>query len=142
MLNVVAATGLDTEVRVLPATRAIVSWNTQEVVDTLELTIDTADGRRSRPLPYVAFEDGRRASLDGFDDVAKIETDIVHAPGQIAAIVIHAHRPPARVAVSVPRRPGTRVPKIVPRSTAGRRRFRNAPTDRSRTAGARRRCIR
>ena len=62
MLNVVAATGLDTEVRVLPATRAIVSWNTQEVVDTLELTIDTADGRRSRPLPYVAFEDGRRTS--------------------------------------------------------------------------------
>ena len=118
MLNVVAATGLDTEVRVLPATRAIVSWNTQEVVDTLELTIDTADGRRSRPLPYVAFEDGRRASLDGFDDVAKIETDIVHAPGQIPAIVIHAHRPPARAAVSTP--PGEAARSAAPARAACR----------------------
>lgn len=102
MLNVVAVTGLVTELRVLPATRAIVSWNTQEVVDTLELTVDTADGRRSRPLPYVAFEDGRRASLDGFDDIVAIETDIVRAPTKIVAVEVRSHRPLARVAASTP----------------------------------------
>jgi hypothetical protein len=102
MLNVVAVTGLVTDVRVLPATRAIVSWNTQAAIDTLELTVDTADGRRSRPLPYVSFEDGRRASLDGFDDVATIETDIVRAPAEIVALVIRSHRPLTRVAASTP----------------------------------------
>ena len=102
MLNVAAATGLVTELRVLPATHAIVSWNTAEPVDTLELTVHARDGRRSRPLPYVAFEDGRRASLDGFDDVAAIETDVVRAPGEIVAVAVRSHRPLARVAASTP----------------------------------------
>jgi hypothetical protein len=108
MLNIVAAGGLETDVRVLPAPRAIVSWNTQAVVDTLEITVDTTAGRRSRPLPYVSFEDGRRASLDGFDDVAKIETDVVHAPDGIAAIGVRSHQPLARVAVSTPPSEGPR----------------------------------
>ena len=111
MLNVAAATGLVTDLRVLPATRAIVSWNTQEGIDTLELTVHTADGRRSHPLPYVAFEDGRRASLDGFDDVATIETDIVRAPGEIVGLEVRSNRPLVRVAASTP-------PVDPPRSTA------------------------
>jgi hypothetical protein len=102
MLNVVAGTGLVTEVRVVPAPRAIVSWNTQAVVDALELTIDTADGRRSHALPYVAFEDGRRASLDGFDDVARIDTDVVSAASGIAAVQVRSHQPLVRVAASTP----------------------------------------
>ncbi len=101
MLNVVSATGLVTEVRVLPAAQAIVSWNTVEAVDTLELTVDTADGRRSRPLPYVVFEDGARSSLDGFDNVARIKTDIVQA-AEIVALGVRSHRPLARVAASTP----------------------------------------
>jgi hypothetical protein len=60
MLNLVAATGCLTELRVLPSTTAIVSWNTTAPVDTIELTVDTANGLRSRPLPYVVFEGGRR----------------------------------------------------------------------------------
>lgn len=102
MLNLVAATGLVTDLRVLPAPRAIVSWNTHEVLDALELTVDTADGRRSRPLPYVAFEDGRRASLDGFDDIANIKTDVVRATSAIVALEVRSHRPLARVAASTP----------------------------------------
>jgi hypothetical protein len=102
MLNLVAATGLVTELRVLPAARAIVSWNTLAGVDTLEVSVDTADGLRSRPLPYVAFEDGRRASLDGFDNVAKINTDVVTASGDIVAITVRSHQPLARVAASTP----------------------------------------
>jgi len=102
MLNLVAATGLVTGLRVVPATRAIVSWNTRAEMDTLEVTVDTADGRRSRPLPYVAFEPGRRASLDGFDDVAGIEADTVSATGAIAALAIRSHRPLTHVAASTP----------------------------------------
>ena len=101
MLNVVAASGLVTEVHVLPAAQAIVSWNTRAPVDTLELTVDTADGRRSRPQPYVVFEAGARASLDGFDNVASIKTDVVHAP-EIVALGVRSHRPLARVAASTP----------------------------------------
>ncbi len=102
MLNLVAATGLTTALRVLPAPRAIVSWNTLEAVDTLELTVHTADGRSSRPLPYVAFEDGRRASLDGFDDIARIATDVVSATSPIVGLDVGSHRQLTRVAASTP----------------------------------------
>jgi hypothetical protein len=108
MLNLVTATGLRTELRVLPSTKAIVSWNTTAPVDTLELTVDTANGLRSRPLPYVVFEAGRRASLDGFDNVAKIGTDVVNAPGEIVAVLVHSHQPIIRVAASTPPPDGPR----------------------------------
>jgi hypothetical protein len=97
-----AGTGLRTTLQVLPAARAIVSWNTTEAVDTLELTVHARDGRRSRALPYVVFEAGRRASLDGFDDLARIATDVVHANGEIVALEIGSQRPLARVAASTP----------------------------------------
>ncbi len=109
MLDIVAATGLRTELRVLPSATAIVSWNTTAPIDTLELTVDTADGLRSRPLPYVVFEAGRRASLDGFDNVAKIATDVVSAPGEIVAVHVHSHQPLIRVAASTPPPGGTRI---------------------------------
>jgi hypothetical protein len=108
MLNVEAATGLRTELRVLPSTTAIVSWNTTAPVDTLELTVDTANGLRSRPLPYVVFETGHRTSLDGFDNVAKIATDVVSAPGEIVAVHVHSHQPLIRVAASTPPSDGPR----------------------------------
>jgi hypothetical protein len=97
-----AATGPVTRLDVLPATRAIVSWNTPEPTDALEVTVHARDGRRSHALPYVAFEAGRRASLDGFDDLARIETDVVYANAEIAALEVHSCRPLTRVAVSTP----------------------------------------
>jgi hypothetical protein len=102
MLTIGAASGLVTALRVPPAPRAIISWNTQEAVDALALTVKDAGGRRSRPLPYVAFEDGRRSSLNGFDDVATIETDVVRAANEIVALEVRSHRPLTRVAVSTP----------------------------------------
>lgn len=112
MLNLLAACEPFTRLGVLPASHAIVSWNTQEITATIEVTVHTADGRRSRPLPYVAFEAGRRASLDGFDNVAKIETDIVRTGGDIVALDVRANRPLVRVAASTP-------PADPPRTTAG-----------------------
>jgi len=102
LLSIVASAGLVTDLRVLPGERAIVSWNTPEPVDALELTVQLDDGRRSRALPYVAFEPGRRASLDGFDPVAAIETDVVRAPGWIVALELRSQRPLARAAASTP----------------------------------------
>jgi hypothetical protein len=102
VLNLVEATGLVTEVRVAPAKTAIVSWNAREPVDTLELVVDRLDGRRSRALPYVVFEDGARASLNGFDDIATIETDVVKAKDEIVAVHVISHHPLERVAASTP----------------------------------------
>ena len=102
MLALAAATGLSTTLRVLPSPRAIVSWNTAEPVDALELTVHVRDGRSSLPLPYVAFEEGRRASLDGFDGLATIATDVVTAKGEIVGIDVRSQRPLARVAAATP----------------------------------------
>jgi hypothetical protein len=103
VLTIVAASGLVSELRVPAAQRAIVSWNTLEAVDALGLVVETADGRRSGALPYVAFADGRRASLDGSDDIATIQTDIVRATGGIVAIEVRSHGPLVRVAAAPPR---------------------------------------
>ena len=108
----VAATGLATQLRVLPAADAIVSWNASDAVDTLELIIDTHAGRRSRALPYVVFEDAVRASLNGFDDIATIETDIVRATG-IVAVTVCSRKPLMRVAAST-RSPDAARATIVP----------------------------
>jgi hypothetical protein len=102
VLTLVAATGCALELRVLPAPSAIVSWNARDPVDTLELVVDTHDGRRSRALPYVVFEGEARASLNGFDDVATIETDVVRAPAGIVALTLRSHKPLARAAASTP----------------------------------------
>jgi hypothetical protein len=102
MLNLVAADGCETRLAVLPATRAIVSWNARATPDALEVTVHTRAGRRSRALPYVAFEADRRASLDGFDDVARIAVDVVHAAGAIVALDVRSQRPLGRVAASTP----------------------------------------
>jgi len=102
MLDVVAGTGDRARVAVLPAPRAIVSWSTPAPAATLELIVHTLDGRRSQPLPYVVFEPGARASLDGFDGVARIATDVVSAVADIVTIDLRANAPLAFAAVSVP----------------------------------------
>ncbi len=99
MLTVV---GGGTLAAVLPATRAVVTWSTGAPAATIELVVHTLDGRASRPLPYAVFEDGARASLDGFDGVARIDTDVVSAPSEIVAIDVRANAPLDRVAVTVP----------------------------------------
>jgi hypothetical protein len=110
VLNLMPVDGAVTELRVPPSKRAIVSWNATQPIDTLELIVDTAAGHRSRALPYVVFETGARASLNGFDNVAKIETDVVSAPDDIVAIHVTSHHPLARVAASTP-------PDDTPRTT-------------------------
>jgi hypothetical protein len=102
VLKFVTATGLGTTLNVEPSPKAIVSWNTAEPLDTIELVVDTANGHRSRMLPYAVFEPGARTSLNGFDHTATIDTDVVNAAGEIVAISVRSHRPLARVAASTP----------------------------------------
>jgi hypothetical protein len=102
MLSLMTPDGLVTGLRVLPAPRAIVSWNTREPLDTLELTVHTLDGRSSRRLPYVVFEESRRASLDGFDEVAAIATDVITATADIVGLDVRSQHPLTRVAASTP----------------------------------------
>jgi hypothetical protein len=102
VLTIIEPDGCETRLTVLPATRAILSWNARAPVDTLEVTVHTRSGRSSRALPYVAFEAAHRASLDGFDDVARISTDVVHAGDAIVALDVRSQQPLARVAASTP----------------------------------------
>lgn len=102
MLTIVPATGTLTHVTIEPAMRAIVSWNGAAPTDTLELIVHRADGRSSLPLPYASFDDAHRASLDGFDDVAKIATDVVSATRPIVGIDVGSTHPLERVAISTP----------------------------------------
>jgi hypothetical protein len=107
-----------TRLAVLPATHAVVSWNTPHPADTFELTVHARDGRSSRSLPYAVFEPDARASLDGFDDVARIRTDVVHATGEIVALDVRSRQIPARVAASTPPQ---EAPRDEPPAPAARR---------------------
>jgi hypothetical protein len=102
VLTLVRPEGRDPKLALLPASSALVSWTTSAAADTLELMVETVDGRRSHALPYVAFEPGARASLNGFDAVAAIETDVLRASASIAAVTIHSRAPLATVAASTP----------------------------------------
>jgi len=102
MLTLVTATGTRTRVTIEPATRAIVTWNTLADQDAIELIVHRQDDRASLALPYVAFEPSRRSSLNGFDDVAKIETDVVSASRPIVAIDVCSQHPLTRIGVSTP----------------------------------------
>lgn len=102
MLTIVAATGRCTDVVIDPATSALVSWASTASEDTLEIVVTRLDGHVSQPLPYVAFERERRTSLNTFDAVARIETDVISADTDIAAISVRSRHPLARVAVSTP----------------------------------------
>jgi hypothetical protein len=87
---------------VRPAERAVITWSTRADAATIEVVVHTLDGRVSKPLPYAVFEPGARASLDGFDDVARIATDVVTASSDIIAIDVRANVALERVAVTVP----------------------------------------
>ena len=114
MLELLAANDGATRLTVRPADRAIVCWNSLAVADTIELTVHTLEGLRSRALPYAVFEAGARASLDGFDNVARIETDIVKANGTIVAIDVSADRPLVRVTASTPSDEAPRTASSIP----------------------------
>ncbi|HEY0799025.1 MAG TPA: C39 family peptidase [Candidatus Baltobacteraceae bacterium] len=89
--------------RTAPATTAVVSWNTHADAGSIELAVYRADGQVSTWLPYVTFSSGERRSLDGSDEVARIETDIVRSAVDIVAIEVRSDVALDAVTVSTPR---------------------------------------
>jgi hypothetical protein len=102
MLVVETASAAGARAVVRPAERAVITWSTRAATATIEVVLHTLDGRVSKPLPYAVFEPGARASLDGFDDVARIATDVITASSDIIAIDVRANVALERVAVTVP----------------------------------------
>ncbi len=94
--------GEETIVRFGPTREAIVSWNTLALVGALELRANAHDGRTSAWLPYVAFANDRRASLDGRDTFVRIETDIVRADVDIVSLGIRSQGALDALYVSTP----------------------------------------
>jgi hypothetical protein len=115
VLTIVAAPGTRTRIVVPPSPRAIVSWNATAERATIELVVHRADGRSSLALPYVVFDPEGRSSLDGFDAVARIATDVVSAPVPIVALDVCATAPLLRVAVATPPEPAATPEHDAPR---------------------------
>jgi hypothetical protein len=102
LLRIAYPTELRTIVRTAPATSAVVSWNTTAPHGRIDLAIYRADGAVSDWLPYAAFDANGRRSLDGGDDVARIQTDIVRSSVPITAIEVRSDARFEMIAVSTP----------------------------------------
>lgn len=102
MLSIVDDPGRKTTVRFAPAQRLVVAWATRTARDTLELRVHALDGRQSLWLPYVAFDRDGRASLDGFDPLARLRADVVEASAPLVAVDVRANEPLDRIAVATP----------------------------------------
>ncbi|GAC1621459.1 MAG: peptidase C39 family protein [Vulcanimicrobiaceae bacterium] len=94
--------GEETVVRFGPTRGAVVSWNARALVGALELRANAHDGRTSAWLPYVAYAEDRRASLDGRDTFVRIETDIVRADVDLVSLGVRAQGDVDAVYVSTP----------------------------------------
>jgi hypothetical protein len=89
-------------VRVAPARRAIVSWNSRSPAGALALTMYRTDGSISEPLPYVRWLPTARRSLDGADDRTRIAVDIVRSEVPLSGIGIATEGSLEAVAVATP----------------------------------------
>jgi hypothetical protein len=109
VLRLIEQPGHDAFLRVRPASRAVVSWNTAAPAGTLSLTAHRTDATTSGPLPYVRWSPLERRSLDGADPTTRIAVDIVRSDVPIAAIGVTSSVALDAVAVSVPPGNGARV---------------------------------
>ena len=102
MLRLIERPGRDALLRVPPAARALVSWNTVAPAGALSLTAHRTDATTSVPLPYVRWSPGERRSLGGADPATRIEVDIVRSDVPLAAIGVASSVELDAIAVSVP----------------------------------------
>ncbi len=117
MLKVVAPVEADARIEVAPARTAVVSWNSDESRGRLEVRVERADGAISRWLPYVAWDPRERQSLNGSDEVAAIDTDVIRATSDFVAIEVRSMDPLDALFVTTPpsleTAPGAEPPPIV-----------------------------
>jgi hypothetical protein len=102
MLSIVYPHERRTIVRIAPAHEAVVCWNTRQTAGRIDLTAYRADGQVSSWLPYVSFERNERRSLNGRDEVASVETDILSSGEAIVAIEVRSEGELEAIIISTP----------------------------------------
>jgi hypothetical protein len=102
VLSIVYPHEARTIVRIAPAHEAVVSWNTRAPRGRIELTAYRADGQVSSWLPYVSFSPQDRRSLNGRDEVASLETDILSSGQSMVAIEVRCDAALDAIAISTP----------------------------------------
>ncbi len=90
MLTIVEHPAADALLRIDPATRAIVSWNSDAVAGAIGLIAHRVDGSVSPPLPYARWTPEERRSLDGADSKTRIAIDVVRSEVPVAAIGVES----------------------------------------------------
>ena len=102
MLRLVERPGHQALVRVAPATRALVSWNTEATAGGMTLTVRRTDGTVSEPLLYARWSARGRRSLDGADAKSRLAVDVVRSDVPFGAIGVTSSVPLDAIAVSIP----------------------------------------
>lgn len=102
MLRLVERPGHQTLVRVAPATRALVSWNTDALAGGMALAVHRTDGSVTEPLLYARWSSTGRRSLDGADAKSRLAVDVVRSDVPFGAIGVTSSVALDAVAVSIP----------------------------------------
>jgi hypothetical protein len=102
LLSIVYPHELRTIVRIAPAHEAVVCWNTRHRRGRIDLTAYRADGQVSTWLPYVEYDSLERRSLNGRDEVAALETDILSSGEAIVAIEVRSASELDAIAITTP----------------------------------------
>lgn len=108
MLRLVESAGRQATIRVPPATRAVVSWNTPAPSGGIALAVHRTDGTVGEPLLYARWSPHQRRSLDGADDKTRIAVDVVRSDVPFAGIGVTSSVPLDAVAVATPPRAARR----------------------------------
>jgi len=109
VLSIVERPGRHALLRVPPATRAVVSWNTAAPAGEIALTAHRSDGSVSAPLQCARWSRDERRSLAGKDAKTRLELDVVHSDVALSAIGVTCSVELDAVAVTVPPPPGASV---------------------------------
>jgi hypothetical protein len=95
--------------RVPPATRAVVSWNTAAPSGGLALAVHRTDGSVAEGLAYVRWSPQERRSLDGTDAKSRIAVDVVRSDVPFSGIGVASNVALDAVAVATPPPAGARL---------------------------------
>jgi hypothetical protein len=109
VLRLIDRPGQQALLRVPPSTRAVVSWNTDAPSGGIALVAHRADATVSEPLLYARWSPAERRSLDGADEVTRIEIDVLRSEVALSAVGVASTVELDVVAVAVPPPPDARV---------------------------------
>ena len=110
MLRLIERPGRQALLRVPPATRAIVSWNSDAPSGGIALAVHRTDGSVAEPLLYTRWTARDRRSLDGADAKTRVAVDVVRSDVPFSGIGVTSSVALDAVAVAIPPPGDARVP--------------------------------